>query len=131
MLWTGPHKVRAPAAFLLLSLNSRFPRPARQVWDIAAMRIDIGLVIDKLHPTNREGASASPPSLKATCSQSNPSAPATSEEMHPAAFAELAQGLRWIWICLGKDSGLPAENAALEACRSNTNRSLLHAAAAV
>lgn len=95
------------------------------------MRIDIGLVIDKLHPTGSSGASASPRPLAGTPLQSKPSAPNTGDEMHPAALAELAQGLRWIRICLGKDSGLPAENAAREACRSDKSRSLLEAAAAV
>ena len=95
------------------------------------MRIDIGLVIDKLHPTSSCGASAMLPSPAPPPSQSKPSAPGTGDEMHPAASAELAQGLRWIRICLGKDSGLPAENAALESCRSDKSRSLLQAAAAV
>lgn len=124
---------------LLSLLPVAFLRPAWQMWDIAIMRIDLGLVLDKLHPTNTSGASASPPSsAAATSSQRKPSpqeTPSTQEkgndETHPDAIAELAQGLRWIWICLGKDSGLPAEGAALEACLTSRSRRLLQAAASV
>lgn len=84
------------------------------------MRIDAGLVLDKLHTgsTVPETATASPspvaggdPSRVAPSTQSGV---ANRHFMHPAAYCELAEGLRWIWICLGTDSGLSAETAALE-----------------
>lgn len=79
------------------------------------MRIDAGLVLDKLHAFTavpRRPEESGLPSSKAPSAMSDA---ADSPESN-AACAELAEGLRWIWICLGRDSGLPAETAALEVC---------------
>lgn len=94
----------------------------QQVWDIAAMRIDAGLVLDKLNANEilPGGAPVSPSPLAGGGLPRN--APSTQSDvanrhrMHPAAYYELAEALRWIWICLGRDSGLSAETAALEVC---------------
>lgn len=75
------------------------------MWDIAAMRIDAGLVMSEL--SNKSASDT------ATSIVSGPQYPAG--DMHSAGAAHLEEGLRWIWICLGKDSGLSAETAALDA----------------
>lgn len=79
------------------------------------MRIDAGLVLDKLHATT-----AVPRRPEDISSRSGEASSAQSEvadgRMNNAACSELAEGLRWVWICLGRDSGLPAETAAVEAC---------------
>eukprot|EP00903_Cladosiphon_okamuranus_P012967 g12103.t1 len=86
---------------------------AAEVWDVAAMRIDAGLVLDKLHATTavprRLGGS-----LQSRAASAQPDT--ADSRASNAACGELAEGLKWIWICLGRDSGLPAEAAALEVC---------------
>jgi len=84
------------------------------------MRIDAGLVLDKLHPGMALVPESSPPggvSLDRNSAQLDLG-------MNPAAHSELAEGLKWIWICLGKDNGLPAETVALEACAAYGESSL-------
>lgn len=78
------------------------------------MRIDAGLVLDKLHPGTVLAPAPSPPGGVGL----NENIPSTQlgRGLNPAAHSELAEGLKWIWICLGRDNGLPAETAALEAC---------------
>lgn len=71
------------------------------------MRIDAGLVLDKLH-----GSKIVPETVPV--SPLTQSGAANRYRMHPAAYYELTEGLKWIWVCLGKDSGLPAETTALE-----------------
>ncbi len=77
------------------------------------MRIDAGLVLDKLHPGTVLVPVSSP--LGGVCLHENTPSAQLGRGMNPAARSELAEGLKWIWICLGKDNGLPAETAALEA----------------
>lgn len=76
------------------------------------MRIDAGLVLDKLHAT------AAVPRRPALSAHSAAASSAQSDDgaNNAAACSELAEGLRWVWICLGRGSGLPAEAAALEVC---------------
>lgn len=91
------------------------PGNNKQVWDIAAMRVDAGLVLDKLSEVTCGPGTVPPqvgealPGLHKLSGQ-----PETAGSMDPAAFGEMAAGLRWIWVCLGRDSGLSAEIAALE-----------------
>ncbi|CAM9545159.1 unnamed protein product [Scytosiphon promiscuus] len=108
---------------------------AAEVWDIAAMRIDDGLVLEQLTatatnvPGMESGAvqrmASAPPAprsvetinrLQKTMTPSVPPEAAAAGGLHPAAYRELAQGLRDLWIGLGRDTGLPAETAALQLC---------------
>lgn len=78
------------------------------------MRIDAGLVLDKLHATTIER-------LESVGTEEGVQSAASSAQSADgvngaAACSELAEGLRWIWTCLGRDSGLPAETVALEVC---------------
>ncbi|CBJ49061.1 conserved unknown protein [Ectocarpus siliculosus] len=88
---------------------------AAEVWDIAAMRVDAGLVLNKLSEVTCGPGTVPPqvgealPGLIELSGQ-----PETGGSMDPAAFGEMAAGLRWIWVCLGRDSGLSGEIAALE-----------------
>lgn len=77
------------------------------------MRIDAGLVLDKLHATTAVPRRLER-SLQSQASSAQPGAAGGRASNAPCS--ELAEGLRWIWICLGRDSGLPAEAAALEVC---------------
>lgn len=80
------------------------------------MRIDAGLVLDRLHATT---AVSRRPEDSLHSSEASSAQSDVADGFSPtskAALSELAEGLRWIWICLGKDSGLPAETAALEVC---------------
>ncbi|CAM9092145.1 unnamed protein product [Hapterophycus canaliculatus] len=91
---------------------------AAEVWDIAAMRIDDGLVLEQLSATTTETPIAL---LMETIPQSRIPTSVQSEAvvaggLHPAAYRELVEGLRYLWICLGRETGLPAETAALEVC---------------
>ncbi|CAM9175445.1 unnamed protein product [Ectocarpus sp. 12 AP-2014] len=103
------------------SFLSRWLRPmdvmygAAEVWDIAAMRVDAGLVLDKLSEVTC-GPGTVPPQVGEALPGLNKLSgqPETVGSMDPAAFGEMAAGLRWIWVCLGRDSGLSAEIAALE-----------------
>lgn len=85
------------------------------------MRIDAGLVLDRLHAGKIVPETAQAPALQVAGggpsrkTHSAHSGVANRHRMHPAAYCELAAGLRWIWICLGTDSGLSVETAALEA----------------
>ena len=81
------------------------------------MRIDAGLVLDKLHPGTVPVSSSLSPPGRGSLGKNTPLEQAR-EAMNPAAYGELVEGLRWIWICLGKETTLPAETAALEACAS-------------
>lgn len=78
------------------------------------MRIDAGLVLDKLHATTIERLESvgTEESVQSAAS----SAQSADGVNDAAACSELAEGLRWIWTCLGRGSGLPAETAALEVC---------------
>lgn len=78
------------------------------------MRVDAGLVLDKLSEVTC-GPGTVPPLVGETPPEHKLSGqPETAGSMDPTAFGEMAAGLRWIWVCLGRDSGLPAEIAALE-----------------
>lgn len=90
--------------------------PRYQVWDVAAMRIDHGLVLDKLRATTAVPRRPGTSLQNGSSSTQSDEADGSASSANAAACSELAEGLRWVWICLGRDSGLPAEAAALEAC---------------
>lgn len=78
------------------------------------MRVDAGLVLDQLSEVTC-GPGAVPPLVGETLPGHKLSGePETAGSMDPVAFGEMAAGLRWIRVCLGRDSGLSAEIAALE-----------------
>lgn len=78
------------------------------------MRIDAGLVLDRLHATTAVPTRA----LEDSSHRETSAAPSelAGDRASNAACSELAEGLKWIWICLGRESGLPVEAAALEVC---------------
>lgn len=96
------------------------------------MRIENGLVLEQLSTTTTDvpgtvsGTATLPRTpLVVETSPQERKAPSVQSEaaagggLHPAAYRELAEGLRSLWTCLGKDTGLPAEIAALQVCAEN------------